>query len=397
MCIDMGGTSFDASLVIDGAPTVSTEAQLEGLPLLLPLVDIHTIGAGGGSIAWIEAGGLRVGPQSAGSDPGPACYGRGGTEPTVTDANAVLGRIDPEYFLDGGMALDVEASERAIDRVAEPLGMSRLEAAEGILAIINAKMADALRTMTVQQGIDPRSFALVAFGGAGPMHAIALAQELGISDVIVPWACGAFSAWGMLHTEMRRDLVRSHYRPPMAIDGAELEAVFAELTEEGDALLDGDGVPAGQRRFSRLLDMRYTGQEYTITVAAPDDATDIDALVARFHDDYMVRYGHSTPGAPVETVALRLTASGVNEWPMAAGAPEGSDGARARTNRRVVFDGIAGDAAVVHRRAIAGAAVVDGPAIIEEPTSTTVVPPGWRVSLGPANALVIRRTEAQDR
>jgi N-methylhydantoinase A len=397
MCIDMGGTSFDASLVIEGAPTVSTEAQLEGLPLLLPLVDIHTIGAGGGSIAWIEAGGLRVGPQSAGSDPGPACYGRGGSEPTVTDANAVLGRIDPDYFLDGEMTLDVEAAEHAIDRVAGPLGMSRLDAAEGILAIINAKMADALRTMTVQQGIDPRSFSLVAFGGAGPMHAIALAQELGITDVVVPWASGAFSAWGMLHTELRRDLVRSHYRPPTAIDGAELEAVFAELAAEGDALLASDGVPAGRRRFHRQVDMRYTGQEYTITVDAPDDAADVDTLVARFHDDYKVRYGHSTPGAPVDLVAARLAASGVNEWPMAAGAPETHDGATARRSRAVVFDGQPSDAAVVHRREIVDGAVVDGPAIVEEPTSTTVVPPGWRVVLGPANALVISATEATDR
>jgi len=304
--------------VIDGAPTVSTEAQLEGLPLLLPLVDIHTIGAGGGSVAWIEAGGLRVGPHSAGSEPGPACYGRGGSEPTVTDANAVLGRIDPDYFLDGGMALDVRAAEQAVDRVAEPLGMSRAEAAAGILAIINAKMADALRTMTVQQGIDPRRFSLVAFGGAGPMHAIALAEELGIADVVVPWAPGAFSAWGMLHTELRRDLVRSLYRPPVAIDGGELEAVFGELTAEGDALLGSDGVPPEHRRFLRQVDMRYSGQEYTITVAAPDDATDVDALVERFHADYEVRYGHSTPGAPVDVVALRLTASGVNEWPLAA-------------------------------------------------------------------------------
>jgi N-methylhydantoinase A len=397
MCIDMGGTSFDASLVIDGAPTVSTEAQLEGLPLLLPLVDIHTIGAGGGSVAWIEAGGLRVGPQSAGSDPGPACYGNGGVEPTVTDANAVLGRIDPDYFLDGGMDLDVEAAERAVDRVAEPLGMPRLEAAEGILAIINAKMADALRTMTVQQGIDPRSFSLVAFGGAGPMHAIALAEELGITDVVVPWASGAFSAWGMLHTELRRDLVRSHYRPPMAIDGEELEAVFGELTAEGDALLGSDGVPAGQRRFLRQVDMRYTGQEYTITVQAPDDATEIDALVARFHDDYKVRYGHSTPGAPVELVAARLAASGVNEWPMAAGAPEDPHAGAPGRTRAVVFAGAPCEAAVVHRREIVDGSVVDGPAIVEEPTSTTVVPPGWRVALGPANALVISRTEATDR
>jgi len=396
LCIDMGGTSFDASLVIDGAPTVSTEAHLEGLPLLLPLVDIHTIGAGGGSVAWIEAGGLRVGPRSAGSDPGPACYGRGGTEPTVTDANAVLGRIDPDYFLDGGMALDVASAERAVDRVAEPLAMSRVEAASGILAIINAKMADALRTMTVQQGIDPRSFSLVAFGGAGPMHAIALAEELGITDVIVPWACGAFSAWGMLHTEMRRDLVRSHYRPPAAVDGAELESVFGEVTAESDALLASDGVPAEQRRFLRQVDMRYTGQEYTITVDAPDDATDVPALIERFHRDYLVRYGHSTPGAPVETVAVRLTASGSNEWPMAAGAPEEA-AALGGTTRSVVFDGAVHDAAVVYRRAIAGDTTVDGPAIVEEPTSTTVVPPGWRVVLGPANALVISRTEGADR
>jgi N-methylhydantoinase A len=390
MCIDMGGTSFDASLVIDGAPTVSTEGQLEGLPLLLPLVDIHTIGAGGGSIAWIEAGGLRVGPHSAGSDPGPACYGGGGTEPTVTDANAVLGRIDPSYFLDGGMALDLDASERAVDRIAEPLGMRRVEAASGILAIINAKMADALRTMTVQQGIDPRSFSLVAFGGAGPMHAIALAEELGITDVIVPWACGAFSAWGMLHTEMRRDLVRSHYRPPMAIDGAELAAVFGELTAEGDALLAADGVAADRRRFTRQVDMRYTGQEYTITVDAPEDAADIASLVERFHGDYDVRYGHSTPGAPVETVAVRLTAYGANDWPMAAGAPAGSgETAPARPTRSVVFDGAAHDAAIVHRSEIVDGSVVDGPAIVEEPTSTTVVPPGWSVTPGPANALVI--------
>jgi N-methylhydantoinase A len=388
MCIDMGGTSFDASLVIDGQPAVSTEAMLEGLPLLLPLVDIHTIGAGGGSIAWIEAGGLRVGPHSAGSDPGPACYGRGGTEPTVTDANAVLGRIDPSYFLDGGMTLDVEAAGRAVDTIAESLGMSRAEAASGILAIINAKMADALRTMTVQQGIDPRSFALVAFGGAGPMHAIALAEELGITEVIVPWASGAFSAWGMLHTEMRRDLVRSHYRPPAAIDGAELERIFGELAAEGDTLLESDGVPAAQRRFARSIDMRYTGQEYTITVQAPDDVTDIAPLVERFHADYLVRYGHSTPGAPVETVAVRLTASGVNDWPIAAGEVDAA-AAPSRATRPVVFDGATHDAAIVHRDEIVAGVLVEGPAIVAEPTSTGVVPPGWTVRLGTANALVM--------
>jgi N-methylhydantoinase A len=289
------------------------------------------------------------------------------------------------------MSLDVEAAERAVDLVAEPLGMERVEAASGILAIINAKMADALRTMTVQQGIDPRSFSLVAFGGAGPMHAIALADELGIGEVVVPWAPGAFSAWGMLHTEMRRDLVRSHYRPPQAIDGEELEQVFRELAAEGDALLAGDGVPAAQRRFSRQVDMRYTGQEYTITVDAPDDARDLHALIERFHRDYEVRYGHSTPGAPVETVAVRLTASGTNEWPMAAGAPEQAASPTGAA-RGVIFDGASHDTAIVHRREIGPDTAVDGPAIIEEPTSTTVVPPGWTVGLGTANALVITRT-----
>jgi N-methylhydantoinase A len=391
MCIDMGGTSFDASLVIDGAPSLSTEAMLEGLPLLLPFVDINTIGAGGGSVAWIEAGGLRVGPHSAGSEPGPACYGLGGTEPTVTDANAVLGRIDPAYFLDGGMVLDVEAASRAIDRVAQPLGMSTTDAAEGILAIINAKMADALRTMTVRQGIDPRSFSLVAFGGAGPMHAAALAEELGIPEVVVPWACGAFSAWGMLHTEMRRDLVRSHYRPPTAIDGPELERAFAELRAEGDALLERDGIPPPKRRFARHVDMRYTGQEYTITVSAPDDVSEVQPLIAQFHRDYKVRYGHSTPGAPVDTVAVRLTGSGVNDWPMAEGGTDGRPATGpADATRSVVFDGVAREAAVVHRDRIDGDTELAGPAIVEEATATSVVPPGWTVSLGPASALLMR-------
>src|SRR5215470_8589064 len=172
LCVDMGGTSFDLSLIVDGRPTVSTEAELEGLPILMPLVDIHTIGAGGGSLAWLEAGGLRVGPQSAGAMPGPACYGRGGTEPTVTDANLFLGRLDPSYFLGGRMTLDHAAAERALSSVAAELGLSTTELAEGMLAIVNARMADAMRTITVRQGIDPREYALVAFGGAGPMHAV---------------------------------------------------------------------------------------------------------------------------------------------------------------------------------------------------------------------------------
>ncbi|MGH3262668.1 MAG: hydantoinase/oxoprolinase family protein, partial [Trebonia sp.] len=394
MCVDMGGTSFDASLVIDGQPVVASEASVEGLPLLLPLVDIHTIGAGGGSLAWIEAGGLRVGPQSAGSSPGPACYGGGGTRPAVTDANAVLGRIDPAYFLDGGMALDVAAAARAVDTVAEPLGMSRLEAATGILAIINAKMADEMRTMTVQQGIDPRSFALVAFGGAGPMHAIALAEELGIAEVVIPWACGAFSAWGMLHTDMRRDLVRSHYRQPDEISFEGLDHVFSELIAQGDELLAADGVPPERRRYERRVDMRYTGQEYTLTVDVTDDLADVAALVESFHAAYLVRYGHSTPQAPVETTAARVAAIGVNASAIASGQG-GSTGriAPARSTREVVFDGVAHETAIVHRDEVIDGVEVRGPAVIQEPTATTVVHPGWTVRLGPLGALLITRVD----
>ena len=197
LCIDMGGTSFDLSLVVGGQPTVSSETELEGLPILMPLVDIHTIGAGGGSLAWLEAGGLRVGPQSAGADPGPACYGRGGTEPTVTDANLHLGRLDPGYFLGGRMALDEAAAEGALASVAAQVGLGTAELAEGVLAIINARMADAMRTITVKQGIDPREYSLVAFGGAGPMHAMWLAEELEIREVIVPWSPGTFSPGAM--------------------------------------------------------------------------------------------------------------------------------------------------------------------------------------------------------
>src|SRR5256886_4972246 len=232
LCVDMGGTSFDLSLIVDVRPTVSTETELEGLPILMPLVDIHTIGAGGGSLAWLEAGGLRVGPQSAGADPGPACYGRGGTQPTVTDANLFLGRLDAGYFLGGRMTLNEEASERALASVAAEVGLRTTALAEGMLAIINARMADAMRTITVKQGIDPREYSLVAFGGAGPMHAVWLAEELEIGEVIVPWSPGTFSAWGMLQTDMRHDVVRSFYRPLAELDAGDVTTVLEALDSE---------------------------------------------------------------------------------------------------------------------------------------------------------------------
>jgi N-methylhydantoinase A len=266
ICIDMGGTSFDVSLVVDGAPDVSSEASLEGFPLLMSVVNIHTIGAGGGSIAYSEAGGLRVGPESAGADPGPACYGRGGTRPTVTDANVVLGRVDPAWFAGGQMTLDVEAAHHAVGELALELGLETVELAEGICDVINAKMAQAIRTLTVEKGIKPRDFALVAFGGAGALHAAFLARELEIPEVIVPRFPGAFSAWGMLETEIRTDFSRAYFSPLSDLDDEGLaSAVEAQEREAVEALAE-EGIERGRERIEHALDIRYVGQEYTLTI-----------------------------------------------------------------------------------------------------------------------------------
>ncbi|HZR93216.1 MAG TPA: hydantoinase/oxoprolinase family protein [Gaiellaceae bacterium] len=390
LCVDMGGTSFDLSLIVDGLPTVSTETELQGLPVLMPLVDIHTIGAGGGSIAWLEAGGLRVGPHSAGAVPGPACYGRGGTEPTVTDANLLLGRLDPDYFLGGNMQLDEAASAAALEPVARELALEQEALAEGILAIVNANMADAMRTITVRQGIDPRDYSLVAFGGAGPMHAVWLAEELEIGEVIVPWSPGTFSAWGMLQTDMRHDVVRSFYHSLADLQAADLETVFRELEAEGAELLAEQGVGPGEQYAARSADMRYVGQEYSVNVSV--GAVDLAEIDAAFHEAHRVRYGHSTPGAPVELVNLRVAAFGR----IAGGAapfrpPEpGADPLLGR--RRAIFDGTAHDTAVLLRDRLAPGDRHQGPVVIEEAGSTTVVPPGHAVGVDEHGNLLITRS-----
>jgi N-methylhydantoinase A len=391
LCIDMGGTSFDLSLVVGGRPTVSTETELEGLPVMMPLVDIHTIGAGGGSLAWLEAGGLRVGPQSAGADPGPACYGAGGTEPTVTDANLFLGRLDPGYFLGGRMSLDRDAAEHALSAVASRLGLDDVAFAEGMLAIVNAKMADAMRTITVKQGIDPREFSLVAFGGAGPMHAAWLAEELDIAEVVVPWSPGTFSAWGMLQTDIRHDVVRSFYRPLQGLDGAEVAAGFRALEEEGAALLADEGVAADARYYVRSADMRYVGQEYTVSVAVGDEVR-LDELGPAFHDAHRTRYGHSTPDAPVEFVNLRVAAMGsVGAAAAPFQAPEDA-GDPLLDRRPVVFDGKPHDTAVLLRDALLPGARWEGPAVVVEESATTVVPPGHAIAVDDLGNLLITRT-----
>lgn len=379
ICVDMGGTSFDASLVLEGQPDISTDGEADGFPVLMPLVNLHTIGAGGGSVAFSESGALRVGPRSAGAQPGPACYGRGGTEPTVTDANAVLGRVDPEHFAGGRFALDVAASERAIASLGDEFGMDASDLAEGILDIANAKMAQAIRTLTVDHGREPGDFSLVAFGGAGPMHAEAIARELGVTEVLIPEFPGAFSAWGMLGSDIRRDLSAQYYVHEDQLDADHLGAAIDALSATADAELDGQGVAQQLRRFERAIDMRYEGQDYTLTVPLhegeePGMPGFAARISARYSEQHRRRYGHATPEAKVELVSLRVTGLGTNEFGHLTGERYREDAMGART-AQVRFDGRAWETPIRRRDSLPIGETIAGPLLIVEDTTTTVVSP----------------------
>jgi N-methylhydantoinase A len=385
ICIDMGGTSFDVGLVVDGIPDVTTETNLEGFPVLMPIVNIHSIGAGGGSIAWLEAGGLRVGPQSAGSEPGPACYGRGGTEPTVTDANVVLGRVDPDYFAGGDYQLDVDKARLAMAQVAEQLDLALDQLAEGIIDIVNANMANAIRAITVGKGIDPRDFALVAFGGAGPMHAVALAKELQIPRIIVPNLPGTFSAWGMLQTDIRHDLVRTFYQRVSETAAPALQMEYESMEQVGANLLVDEKVDATDMRFVRTADMRYVGQEYFVNIPLP---AEIESLVladlpGRFHQAYLDRYGHSNPEEAIEFVNLRVSAIGT----LPKGQASAAEGDLERTEAgplrqsQAYFGGEWLDTNVFMRDQLLSGQTITGPAIVLEPSCTTVMPPGCQATV----------------
>ncbi len=388
ICVDMGGTSFDMSLIRNGKPTVTSQTYLEGLPLLMSIQEIHTIGAGGGSIGWVEAGGLRVGPQSAGADPGPACYGRGGIEPTVTDANLVLKRIGAGSLLGGRMTLHEEPAREAVRKVATQLGMDEIDLAEGILAVINARMADGIRTITVGRGLDPREYALVAFGGAGPMHAVWLAEELEIKTVIVPNSPGAFSALGMLQADLRHDLTRSFYHAFKNVTMDDLLKLYDELVAEGTEALRAEGIPPENMTFELTSDMRYIGQEYSVNVRITPDLT-LEQIDEAFHAAYFDRYGHSTPGAPIEFVNMRLAALGrMNRKPMIFEPVEvGKDPIIDR--REVIFGGEAFDTPVYQRMRMEHGSEWHGPMIVEEDTATTVIPPGYQARVDNLGNIII--------
>jgi len=394
---DMGGTSTDVSLVRDGAPALTFERELDGIPLRVPALDIHTIGAGGGSIAWPDSGGaLRVGPESAGAHPGPACYGRGGRAATVTDANLVLGRLGPGGLLGGAMALDAGAAAKSIEALAAALGLSPVETARGIVAVVNANMAGAVRLVTVQRGVDPGGLALLAFGGAGPLHAGALALELGIRTVVVPPSPGLLCALGLLVEDLRTDAVRTCVTRLDDSALPRLDGLFGEM--EGDALawLERERVPAGRRAIERWLDLRYAGQNYELLVAVPGEvwtARRVGPVRERFLAQHEAAYGYAADDEPIQVVNARLVARGRPDPPVLPASPPASgDVAAARTARRPVFFEAAGDfveCPVYDRRRLGAGHVVAGPAVIEQFDSTAVLHPGQRAAVDEHGFLLI--------
>jgi len=393
---DMGGTSTDISLVHRGAPRMTTEGGIGGHPVKLPMLEVNTIGAGGGSIAWLDAGGgLRVGPQSAGADPGPAAYRRGGDRPTVTDANLVLGRLAPDKFLGGDMRLDVEAARRAIsDRIAAPLGMETLRAAAGIIRIANANMERALRVSSAERGYDPRLFTLVAFGGAGPMHGAAVARAVGFNAVLVPEAPGVFSALGLLVADIRHDFVQSHLVSAAQASPGALEREYAALEARAAEALREDGVPAEQCALLRTADVRYVGQAYEVNVpvrAGRVDASGIAATVHRFHEEHHRLFAHSDPADPVEFVNLRVAALGRVAAPRLRRRRAEGPATAAAGRRPVYFDGAGDfvDCAIYDRTALPAGARLAGPAIVEQMDCTTVIHPHQSAEVDAFGNLVI--------
>jgi N-methylhydantoinase A len=394
--IDMGGTSFDVSVVQGGRLTLITQGEVDRLPVRLPMVEIRTIGAGGGSIAAVDAGGrLTVGPRSAGAMPGPVCYGHGGDEPTVTDANLVLGRLDPDYFLGGAMALDLAAARAAIAaRIAAPLGLAIEAAAAGVLTVTNTNLAAAIRLSLFEKGLDPREFALLSFGGAGGLHAIAVAEELGIGRVVFPRDAGTFSAYGILHSDIVHDFAQSRILPAGPESLPEVAAICAALREQGIRQCERDGIAAGDRVGALAVDMRYRGQAFELLVPWGDiavDAASLADLVARFHALHEQRFSYANPRDAVEIVTLRLTVTGRLAQPRGHAAAEPAK-TKIAQHRAAFLDGAWRDIPVHHRDALA--ATINGPALIEEPYTTVLLGEGWSATVESGGNLVARRAIA---
>ena len=404
---DMGGTTAKASLIADGEIAVTAEYEVGGAghakrwlhgtghPVRVPVIDLAEVSAGGGSIAWVDPGGaLKVGPCSAGATPGPAAYGLGGSEPTVTDADVVLGYLDRKALLGGALAINLAAAEAAIrKRVADPLGLQVTEAAAAIVEIVNSNMAEALRIVSVERGHDPREFALIAFGGAGPVHAAALAAELQIPEVIVPPVPGAFSALGLVASDLKRDYSRTLYADLSALDPAQVAKALIEMEAMASEWLTAVAIPLTRRALVRAADVRYRRQAYELTVPlaeGPIARASLDILADAFHEKHSRTYGHANPEEPVQLVNLRLTAIG--RLPSLALALPPATALARRTMREVWFPEIGSTPCPVHwRDGLRAGETLAGPAIVEAMDSTIVVPPGWIAAVDGKGYIRLRR------
>jgi N-methylhydantoinase A len=391
---DMGGTSTDVALLSGGVCRMSGEATVHGYPIKAPMLDIHTVGAGGGSIAFIDSGGLlKVGPRSAGADPGPVCYGRGNQEATVTDANVVLGTLNPDFLLGGRMKVRRDLAVAAIDRLATALGMDRMATAQGIISVVTANMARAIRVISVQRGYDPRDYALVAFGGAGPLHAARLARELDIARIVVPRNPGILCAMGLLLTDLRADfaVTRLSLLAAAALPG--VEEAFRQLDAMAEAWFTAEGIAPADRLVRRSVDMRYAGQNYELPIAVPEGEIRVSDLAARFADAHRRMYGFVAEEDPLQLVTFRLEAAGiVPKATFAAGDDAGPDATGAIVGHREVWLPEAGGFArcpVYDRERLRVGNRFAGPAIVEQMDATTVVPPGWTGQVEPHGNIVL--------
>ncbi len=396
--LDMGGTSCDLALIEGGNLKYASESKVEGYPVQISTIDLNIVGAGGGSVAWLDSGGgLHVGPRSAGANPGPVCYGLGGTEPTVTDANLITNRLNPDYYLGGEMHLDAENAHRAIKKtIAKPLGMTTMEVALGILEIANATMIRAIKLVSVERGYDPHDFVLIAFGGAGPLHATRLAEELEIPVVIVPPYPGNTSALGMVMADMRYDYVSTRIQNLDEVDPALSEKTLQDLEAQAHSQLTAEGVPVDRQQLTRSCDIRYYGQSSELNIPIQGQllsADDLHGISLAFHVAHRRTHGHAMEGDPVEVVNYRVSATGtspelqlVNHWSKDRKALKG--------RRVVVFRDGSVDSPVYERHALKPGYQIDGPAVVEQIDSTTIICPGQSGRVDTHGNLIITLAES---
>jgi N-methylhydantoinase A len=396
--LDMGGTSCDVSLIEGGEPKFVAESTVEGYPVQIPTIDLNIVGAGGGSIAWLDSGkGLRVGPQSAGADPGPVCYGKGGTQPTVSDANLATGRLNPDYYLSGAMRLDADAARQSImEHIAEPLGMDILMAAAGILEVTNATMIRAIKLLSVERGYDPHDFALVAFGGCGPLHALRLAEELEFPVVIIPRFPGNTSALGLVLADVRHDYVTTRIQLLEEVGPGYFEAVFKELEHQAHQQLEREGVSREGRQLVRSCDLRYFGQGYEVNVPVTGRLTaraDLEAVAGAFHAAHRRAYGHAMEGDPIEFVNYRVSAIGLSPKPELADTRALDSQPSAERGLKCERDIYLGDGyvhcSVYERKDLKPGNHLEGPAIVEQAGSTILIHPSYSAHVDIYGNLII--------